>query len=296
MRRILKLWLLVTSLLVAQHVMPADGETIAKPPAQTSFDSSRAQLLARIKDRWSDQIEQSTKVRDNQPLDLIGADGTPAVHGGYAVTSPRNPLIDENCRVESLASALTHWGHVHHATDEEAFNSREAHIRDLQKQLAAGPTFSAWIAHIAKCKDFCQISVKDLLLCHIQSVSSRPHTLVYFGLGRDRVDPGPAVDSINSFTEGWRAAPDHRILLIGRSSRLGSAGPVFNRALSQRRTQAVRDALVASGVPQDRIQVQSIGYEEPQLTQSVAEVYGITDEFSRLGESGANQSVVMVLY
>lgn len=276
---------------------PAQPPSDARPAeAQADFDSARSRLLARIKDRWSDQIQRSTQVRDATPLDLRGADGSPAVHGGYVATAPKNPLIDESCRLESLADAVAHWGHAHGVSEDEAFANRDAHIRELQGTLSAGPTFSAWIAHVATCKDFCLIAVRDLLACHVQAVAAHPHALVYFGVDSDRIEPGSGSAPIDSFVARLRDAPGKRILLIGRASRLGLAGPAYNRALSQRRTDAVREALAARGVAAGRIQMLSIGYEEPQLTESIAEIYRITDDYRRIGESGINQSVVMVLY
>ncbi|MBN8889413.1 MAG: OmpA family protein [Rhodospirillales bacterium] len=45
--------------------------------------------------------------------------------------------------------------------------------------------------------------------------------------------------------------PTARVTVIGRTDRIGA--PPANLALSQRRANAVRDALVAAGVPADRI-------------------------------------------
>jgi hypothetical protein len=283
------------SLQCAATDSPADPA--AAPAAERAeFDAARARLLARIKDRWSDQIKGSTAIRDEQPVQLAGADGVPAVHGGYAATSPRNPLIDERCRAESLADAVTHWGQVHGVSDDAAFADREAHLRDLQGQFAQGGSFSAWISHVANCKDFCLIAVRDLLACHVQAVAALPHALVFFGRDSDRIDLGSGAAVLDGFARRLGEAPGKRVLLIGRASRVGPAGPAYNRQLSQRRTQAVAAALGARGVPADRIQLQSIGYEEPQITQEIADLYGIGAEFQRLGEAAINQSVVMVLY
>jgi outer membrane protein OmpA-like peptidoglycan-associated protein len=276
---------------MAEEAPPA--ETGAK---DTSFDDTRARLLARIKERWSDQIQRSTTVQDEAPIDVAGADGTPTVHGGYVATSPRNPLIDEGCRAESLADAVAHWGKAQQVSEDEAFTNRENHIRDLQGELASGSTFSAWIGHVAKCKDFCLIAVRDLLACHVKAVASLPHALVYFATDSDRVQPGPHSTALDDFATRLNGSPAINVLLIGRASRIGAAGPSYNRALSQRRAQSVADALAARGVPSGRIQVQAIGYEEPQITDAIAEIYGISDDFRRLGEDAINQSVVMVIY
>lgn len=263
--------------------------------AQAEFDSVRARLLARIKERWSDQIERTSAIQDEHPINLSVSDGAPIVHGGYVVTSPHNPLIDANCRAESLADAVTVWGQVHKTSGDEAFANREAHVRDLQVKFATNPTFSAWIGHIANCEDFCLIAVRDLLACHVHAVGSLPHQLVFFGLDSSRIAPGGSA-AVDDFAARLREAPERKVLLIGRASRLGPAGPAYNRNLSHRRTRAVSDSLVSRGVPADSIQMLSIGYEEPQLTKAIADIYGNTDHFRRLGEGGINQSVVMILY
>ena len=286
------------SLQCAAADSPADPAAAPAAPAadRAEFDAARARLLARIKDRWSDQIKGSTAIRDEQPVQLAGADGAPAVHGGYVATSPRNPLIDERCRAESLADAVAHWGQAHQVSDDAAFADREAHLRDLQGQFAQGGSFSAWISHVANCKDFCLIAGRDLLACHVQAVAALPHALVFFGRDSDRIDPGSGSAVLDDFARRLSEAAGQRVLLVGRASRVGPAGPAYNRQLSQRRTQAVAAALGARGVPADRIQLQSIGYEEPQITQEIADLYGIGAEFQRLGEAAINQSVVMVLY
>jgi outer membrane protein OmpA-like peptidoglycan-associated protein len=255
----------------------------------------RVRLLERIKDHWSDQIARTSQIQDEQPIDLSGPGGTPIVHGGYAVTSPRNPIIDANCRAESLADAVAVWARAHKVSDDEAFANREAHIRDLQAQFATGVSFSAWIRHIAKCKEFCLIAVRDLLACHVQAVSSLPHGLVFFGFDSDRIDPDGSA-AIDDFVARLRKEPERRILLIGRASHLGSAGPAYNRSLSARRTRIVSESLRYRGIPSDSIQALSIGYEEPQLTKTTADMYGVSEHFRRLGASGINQSVIMVLY
>jgi OmpA-OmpF porin, OOP family len=54
-----------------------------------------------------------------------------------------------------------------------------------------------------------------------------------------------------------------RFLLIGRADRAGSDG--YNMALSQRRVDTVRDALMAAGVPASRIETRWVGDREPPV-------------------------------
>jgi OOP family OmpA-OmpF porin len=57
--------------------------------------------------------------------------------------------------------------------------------------------------------------------------------------------------------------PAARFVLIGRADRAGSDG--YNMSLSQRRVDAVRHALVAQGVPAERIDAQWVGDREPPV-------------------------------
>lgn len=271
---------------------PGAGDLAASEARRSPI---RERLLDRIKDRWSDQITRTSQIQDEHPIDLSSPDGTPIVHGGYVVTSPRNPIISANCRAESLADGLAFWARAHKVPEDVAFADREAHVRDLQAQFGSGSTFSAWIRHIAKCKEFCLIAVRDLLACHVQAVSSLPHGLVFFPFDSDRIDPGGSA-AIDDFVARLRDRPERRVLLIARASHLGSAGPAYNRSLSARRARSVSESLTYRGVPAEKIQELSVGYEEPQLTEAMADMYGVSEQFRLLGETGINQSVVMVRY
>jgi OOP family OmpA-OmpF porin len=61
----------------------------------------------------------------------------------------------------------------------------------------------------------------------------------------------------------WRANPSARVKLVGKTDTRGAEDR--NMALSQRRTEAVSKALVAAGVPADRIDRQSVGESQPEV-------------------------------
>jgi len=263
--------------------------------APAPYGGRRQRLLDRVKAPWADQIQSSRHIGDKTPVDLAGADGTPTVHGGYAATSPRNPLIGSDCRAESLLDAVENWGRAHHVGLDEAFANRDAHLKDLQQRFGTAPTFADWIEHVAQCKEFCLFAVKDLLECHVQAVSTLPHVLAFFSIDSDRIEPS-SVPAIDDFIARQAASPQDRFLLVGRASRVGRAGPGYNRDLSQRRARSVSDRLVERGISPDAIRILSIGYEEPQITKEVAAIYGLQDQLQRLGEDQLNQSVVVVGY
>lgn len=263
--------------------------------AQAEFASARERLMARVKAHWTDQIQGSTEIQDERSVDLTAPDGSPTVHGGYKVTSPHNPLVRSDCRAESLVDAVANWGRANDVTIDQAFQDRDRHLHDLQEQFQTPPSFSDWIAHVSECKEFCLFAVRDLLECHVQAVSSMPHQIVLFDTDSDRVDAASA-RAIEQFAARQASAPEDHFLLVGRASRLGRAGPAYNRGLSERRARSVLDRLVDADISPSAITTLAIGYEEPHLTQEVAALYGVDDLIQRLGEETLNQSVVVVAY
>ncbi|MBN8481205.1 MAG: OmpA family protein, partial [Xanthomonadales bacterium] len=81
-----------------------------------------------------------------------------------------------------------------------------------------------------------------------------------FGSGRSTLKP-EALDSFGNIVEFVNREPAKRIRIEGHTDASGSANA--NLALSQRRAEAVRDALVARGVDGSRIVVIGVGSERP---------------------------------
>jgi OOP family OmpA-OmpF porin len=79
---------------------------------------------------------------------------------------------------------------------------------------------------------------------------------VLFETGKAEIIPaGRAV--IDQVIADAKKAPKARIILTGHTDRVGPED--YNRRLSQRRAEAVRDALVAGGVPAELISVEGRG-------------------------------------
>ena len=57
--------------------------------------------------------------------------------------------------------------------------------------------------------------------------------------------------------------PKIGVVLVGKADRAGS--DQYNMRLSQRRADAVRDALIRDGVPRDRIETRWVGEREPPV-------------------------------
>ena len=258
------------------------------------FENQKARILSKIRQDWSDQIQQAHTLEDSTKANLTGSDGQIVIHGGYTVTHPDNPLIDQGCRTESLAEALMHLKTAKNVDEDQAFAMADRHIREEQKKYNKGATFSDWLKHVAECKDFCNVAVLRLLQCHVEAVAKHDRSLVLFDFNSALLDTGEDDNKIQAVVNKLQQDGERQVLLIGRASRTGNA--IYNRQLSQSRVDAVRQQLEARAISASRIKLQALGYEEPQLNQWISQVYGISDIYSQLGDKGINQSVLVVLY
>ena len=77
-----------------------------------------------------------------------------------------------------------------------------------------------------------------------------PATAVYFATDRATLSP-KAADSIRQVAAEYKARPGSTVTLTGHADTVGA--PDYNMALAQRRTDAVRNALVSAGVPASAI-------------------------------------------
>jgi OOP family OmpA-OmpF porin len=74
--------------------------------------------------------------------------------------------------------------------------------------------------------------------------------------------PQPTLDR---FADTYkRSGSSARVVISGHTDRLGS--PAYNQRLSQRRAEAVRDYLVAQGMPAAQLQARGKGETEPKVT------------------------------
>ena len=86
--------------------------------------------------------------------------------------------------------------------------------------------------------------------------------LVFFDSGSARLNQ-QAVDYLDKMKPGiWLKCVD-RIDIIGHTDRFGS--PADNLKLSLRRAEAVRDALIARGVPKTLLVVRGVGEDDPLI-------------------------------
>lgn len=101
----------------------------------------------------------------------------------------------------------------------------------------------------------------------VSSVSGSPDGpwSLRFGFDSAAVD-SRYQDAIDSVAREFLSGPGARIRIDGHSDTWGNEA--YNRDLSSRRAVATRDALVRSGVPRDRIEVQGHGPDRPAFPNS----------------------------
>jgi outer membrane protein OmpA-like peptidoglycan-associated protein len=95
----------------------------------------------------------------------------------------------------------------------------------------------------------------------LQAQPVRPVSFIlYFEIGSDRLTPESEAEFARVKQEvAARSAPE--VMVIGHTDRVGAVAD--NDALSRQRAEAVRDLLVADGLPAEKLEVAGRGEREP---------------------------------
>ena len=93
---------------------------------------------------------------------------------------------------------------------------------------------------------------------------------IYFGYDNADLRPAEMV-KISELAAYSRQNPSVRLGVDGYTD--SQASTRYNPTLSQRRTAAVRDALIQSGVPADRIDIGQFGNTRPACNETVPECW-----------------------
>jgi OOP family OmpA-OmpF porin len=118
------------------------------------------------------------------------------------------------------------------------------------------------------------VLVLSLLGTRSAGATSYAPILVLFDFDRATINAdGQTV--IDLVVSEYAKHPDSYIALSGNADRAGSED--YNMALSRRRANAVRDALIAGGIPADRILVAARGEGVP----AVATADGVKERWNR---------------
>ena len=91
---------------------------------------------------------------------------------------------------------------------------------------------------------------------------------VLFDTGRATLKPG-ADRTIDRLAQALKDNPNTKVQIEGHTDSVG--GDDYNMALSERRADAVSDALRMRGVPSDRYEAKGLGKDFPVASNSTAE-------------------------
>lgn len=157
--------------------------------------------------------------------------------------------------------------------------------REANPQLAARAQmlFECWLEQAeegdTEAADDCREGLHDALIqldggelaapsrAEEEQVLERPEHAytVYFPYGSSYLTSN-AETSITAIAAMLEPLDDFTMLLVGHTDRSGSVA--FNRALAERRAEAVKSAFVELGIPAERIEVKTRGAAEPVVTMS----------------------------
>jgi len=245
------------------HIGPQTGPTLAvaltlvlgacasAPQSNATLDRARAAVESAAAD---------SNVARYAPLDLEAAKKHLA-DAEAAQTQHHESEVDQQAYLAAQTARLAQLraqtkaddAHVAQAKDERARIELQARTQQAQSAQAAAQQAQAQNARLQE---------------ELQKMKATPTprglllTLgdVLFDTGKAELNAGAGM-KLDQLAQFLNAHPDRRVEIDGFTDSVGS--PSFNEALSQRRAEAVKAALVTRGVDPGRIATQGYGSEYP---------------------------------
>ncbi len=286
--------LLSLSLILAAVGAVSTGQpsgTAANADLLNEIDSTVKQDISRLAGLARSPNEDQEDVNRTLILDGGGS------WDGNQATSNNNPTLTTECHEGAMQQALETMMTNMDLDHDHAVEKIEGHIRERQAFEKSGITYGDYIAHVAECKNLCNVVVTELVGCHIRAVANFGPELVVFDINKHSVNPNDyrSNEAIRSIARRLKDEPAKNVLLIGRGSRTGDIG--YNRRLSGLRAASIGNRLsIDHSVNTSRIKPLAFGYEPPQITAEIAQAYDMHDLYRQEGDHRANQSVLMVVY
>jgi outer membrane protein OmpA-like peptidoglycan-associated protein len=144
--------------------------------------------------------------------------------------------------------------------------------------------------HLLSCKKFCSVLLDKIFASDTREISKIPHEIVFFGLDKDAL----TARYQKKVQEFMKRNQSQTIVLVGRASYIGGAG--YNKELSGRRVKRVKEVFRRYGLSEEQLKPFWLGFEAPQLTRELADLYNIDPEEYKEDLFNLNQSVVMYTY
>ncbi|MBF0455428.1 MAG: OmpA family protein [Magnetococcales bacterium] len=194
-------------------------------------------------------------------------------------------------------------GAVVHRIIQEAKHKRDPSDWALQikqaKQSMGRHSMEDWYRDLSQCQTACLEITVNLMVEHAKAISELPHYYIRFGIGSRTVGE----DYLDFLTRiAQLLKKDHKLslLVIGRSSHVGDLA--FNRELSGKRIASIKQHLIKQKVAATQVNVINLGYEPPQISPELIELYRLDDPMINLDRSiegltpyQINQSAILAL-
>ncbi len=279
--------LLISSTLTVS-LLPAQGLELAGESADSPKRSRLERLAAEL-------VRELTPYANDRSLDSLSIKNPGEDDFAIVVLGEDNPMISDECYKLALRHAAERMQEMHpEMSIVEAMQAGIVHVHEGKEHAREhGRTYGEFFQHVAQCDAWCRPMVVNLEKCHLEAVASLRPWAVFFDYNSGIVKSDFDADLVRVIEE-ISTGETRQVLLIGRASRTGDKA--YNRALSQRRVLAVREKLVTFGVDADRIKTLWFGWEPPQITETIAQQYGLGDVFAVHGANAMNQSVMMLVF
>jgi outer membrane protein OmpA-like peptidoglycan-associated protein len=175
--------------------------------------------------------------------------------------------------------------------NETVKGEMEEHLLEQINKIRKGEyTPDKFNQHLVSCKKFCGSLLEKIFASDTREISKIPHEVVFFGLDKDSLT-GRYQKKVQDFVKKNQS---QTIVLVGRASYIGRAG--YNKELSGRRVKRVKDVFRKYGLSEEQLKPFWLGFEAPQLTRELADLYNINPEEYNEDLFNLNQSVVVYTY
>jgi len=272
----------------------------------SDFDKEVADYLKRLEGEVADELEsvegKSMQYEIKQQLSTSDGDSVFGKGTEYYDQNKAEEIRNEDWRFYGITKGGLISDHEQRLIIKEITKivGKEEAIRELSilTRTAGRENLHDWWNKISDCKGFCSRVVNKMFALHMIRVAKADHWIILFDTGRDEVKP-LYYSKLRSICDVVRSTPDSNVLLIGRASHIGPL--LYNRVLSEKRVVSVKRKMMEFGIPEDKIMAYFFGYEPPQLTDHIRELYKLDDYNVGLGETigknlqQINQSVIIVI-
>lgn len=171
---------------------------------------------------------------------------------------------------------------------ETAKGEIEAHFAEqVNKMRNHEYTEKEFIQHVVNCQKFCGQLLDKMIAANTEEMTKVPHDVIFFDINKDALSPRYQ-QRVRDFVSRNKK---ESLVMVGRASRIGGTG--YNKALSGRRVKSVTRVLKMAGIRDEQIKSLWIGFEAPQLTRALADLYRIDPNEYKGDLFQLNQSVVL---